>query len=123
MKYYIVEKSFFYNASDEHAFVKDEDSRNWGFDGAKTFNSKELAEKWVADTESEIYRLAHNEAGRPVYKVLDEDAAWRFHCVLLHEDLSECQYDWDHCDDPNCPTDDEIATACEAYEDRAWEHI
>lgn len=36
------------------------------------FDSRAEAQEWIDETESEIYRLAHNEAGRPDYFIVAE---------------------------------------------------
>ena len=60
--------------------------------GRIEFGSAADARAWIGVAESERYELAHNEASRPDYIVVDQDTvAWI--------DSDDCdKFDWDDCE-------------------------
>lgn len=124
MKYYIATKQEFYNQANRYGFVEQEcEHCGTSFENSEEFETLADAQAWVAENDEEVYHTSHNEAGRWELKILDGNEAWRFAQALLHEDLGGNQYDWDHCEDGENPTDEEIATACEAVENAAWDAL
>jgi len=127
MKYYLAEKKEYYNnQSSEYRFVLAVDNGHHcarEIAGAREYSDIDAANQAIAALDAEIYVTSHNEVGRPEYKAVSEEQATRLEYMWAHEDMGSPWYVWDHCADPDHPTDDEIIAACAAVEDREWAKI
>lgn len=122
--YYIATKREFYGEVARYGFVEDHELApisGTSFERSMEFDSLDDAKEYVDTDDESPYHTGHNEVGRWELKILDEYEAYRFSCVLIHEDLSIL--DWDHCTDPDNPTDEEINEACATANDAAWEAL
>lgn len=77
----------------------------------------------IEEQEAAPYHLAHNETGRPEYKILTAREADRLDGAWTHDDLGDGRYDWSFCEDPENPTEDEELEACSRAAAKAWDEI
>ena len=60
----ILKTRYYYGASEMTTALKDEDGE------IQEFASYKEAAKYISEIESEVYRLSHNESGRPIYTII-----------------------------------------------------
>ena len=123
MSYYIAKKEEYYGPDAKYGWVEEENTNSFGFGAARKFGSAEEAAAWIEEREGESYVLAHNEASRPEYLVLNEHDAYNLAEAWSHEDLGGSQYNWDHCADPENPTEDEECEAISVATAAAWDAV
>jgi hypothetical protein len=125
MSYYIAKKEYYYGPEEKFGWVIDPDGppKGTGFDAAYKFPTLEQAQDWIEDGQDIPYMLSHNEASRPDYKILNEAAAERLASAWEHDDLGAGCYDWDHCQDPENPTDQEEIEAMRKLESKTWDAV
>jgi hypothetical protein len=62
--YFILETKHFYGAAEENCIVTDK------HDGPLEFETIDEAKEWIGDVENWLHYSAHNESGRPSYKIV-----------------------------------------------------
>lgn len=127
MNYYIAYREHYYTNDGLVGLVQDPDFATCPVADqityALSFESVESAQEWIESTESFIYGLNPNEAGRPEYKIINSGQAGGFSTWLEHADMGDNYYKWDHCADPEDPTDDERIVACNNLEQRVFDEL
>lgn len=68
---HIILASDFYGPTRNYQWIKDQDVDQSEGEEIHEFETKEAAQEWIDQCESETYHLAHNESGRPDYFIIE----------------------------------------------------
>ena len=80
--------------NDEQVKLYAADQNNTGADGYDTYDTIEDAEELISEWNDDTYVLAHNEAGRPSYYIVDDNIA---SYIASGRNSDGSNYDWSSC--------------------------